>query len=127
MSDTLTRGVRIRVAPEYLPDESDPGANSFLFAYHITISNEGTETVKLISRRWIITDGRGHTEEVNGPGVVGQQPRLKPGENFHYSSGCPLPTPIGTMHGSFAMMTDAGDRFEARIAPFRLAQPGVLH
>ena len=127
MSDTTTRGVRIRVNPRFVPDQSDPAGGQYLFAYHITIRNEGEETVQLVSRHWVITNGEGKVEEVRGPGVVGYQPTLKPGEEFQYTSGCPLETPVGTMHGSYQMVTAAGEGFDARIAPFRLAVPGVLN
>jgi ApaG protein len=125
-NETTTRGIRILVKPEYLPDRSDPPAGSYLFAYHITIRNEGREPVKLVSRHWIITDGSGHQEHVRGPGVVGEQPHLKPGEGFRYTSACPLPTPVGTMQGSFQMVTDEGEQFDALIDPFTLAYPGTL-
>ncbi|MBL6749142.1 MAG: Co2+/Mg2+ efflux protein ApaG [Nevskia sp.] len=127
MSDTLTRGVRIVVQPRYVPDQSDPPNRSYLFAYHVTIRNEGTQTVKLVSRHWIITNGEGKVDEVKGPGVVGHQPSLKPGEQFQYTSGCPLNTPVGTMHGSFQMVFDNGETFDAQIDPFRLAVPRVLN
>lgn len=126
-TDTVTRGVRIIVNPRFVPEQSDPAGNQYLFAYHITIRNEGESTVQLLSRHWIITNGEGKVEEVRGPGVVGFQPTLKPGEEFQYTSGCPLDTPVGTMHGSYQMVTEAGENFEARIAPFRLAVPGVLN
>lgn len=123
----MTRGVRIVVEPRYLPEQSDPAARRYLFAYHVTIRNEGERPVQLVSRHWIITDGEGQVEEVRGPGVVGQQPRLLPGEAFSYTSGCPLTMPVGTMHGSFQMIDDDGHAFEAAIAPFRLAVPGILN
>lgn len=127
MSDTLTRGVRILARPEYLAARSDPDSNYF-FAYHIEIRNEGSDTVKLLARHWVITDGNGHVEEVRGPGVVGYQPELAPGEAFAYTSACPLPTPIGTMHGEFHMLfTASGELFDAQIAPFRLCVPGLLN
>jgi ApaG protein len=125
--ETVTRGIRITVQPEYMPDRSDPGANNFLFAYHITIHNEGDVPVKLLSRHWIITDGSGKQEQVRGPGVVGEQPHLQPGEGFRYTSACPLPTPVGSMQGSFQMVTDSGEAFDAAIRPFTLASPGTLH
>jgi ApaG protein len=127
MSETVTRGVRIRVAPRYVPDQSDPLNGQYLFAYHVTIRNEGEVTVKLLSRHWVITSGEGRVEEVRGPGVVGYQPELKPGEEFQYTSACPLNTPVGTMHGSFQMITDSGESFDALIAPFRLAVPRILN
>lgn len=127
MSQTLTRGVQIDVQPEYLPRESDPDAQRYLFAYHIRILNQAELPVQLISRHWIITDGNGRVEEVRGLGVVGQQPFLMPGQEFSYTSACPLNTPIGTMQGSFQMVTDSGEMFEAEIRPFRLAVPGGVH
>lgn len=126
MSRTTTRGVEIAVRSEYVAERSQPG-RLYFFAYHITISNRGHEPVQLLSRHWVITDGSGKTEEVRGPGVVGQTPHLKPGESFQYTSACPLPTSVGTMHGSFQMITEDGDAFDARIDPFRLAVPGSLH
>lgn len=127
MSNTLTRGIRIIVQPRYVPEQSAPAAAEFLFAYHITIRNEGAETVQLLTRHWVITNGEGRVEEVRGPGVVGYQPVLNPGEEFEYTSGCPLTTPVGTMHGSFQMQASNGERFDARIAPFRLAVPNALN
>lgn len=128
MSDTITRGIRIIVRPQYVPDQSDPGVHQYLFAYHITIRNESAETVQLLARHWVITDGEGKVEEVRGPGVVGYQPVLEPGQEFQYTSGCPLSTPVGTMHGAFSMVVKAsGETFDARISPFRLAVPRVLN
>lgn len=127
MSDTTTRGIRIIVRPQYVADQSDPADGQYLFAYHITIRNEGTETVQLLSRHWVITNGEGRVEEVRGPGVVGYQPELAPGQEFQYTSGCPLTTPVGTMHGEFNMVTRDGERFDARIAPFSLAVPRVVN
>jgi ApaG protein len=127
MSTTITRGVKIIVRPQFVPDQSDAATDQYLFAYHITIRNEGTQTVQLISRHWIITNGEGHVEEVRGPGVVGQQPTLKPGDEFQYTSACPLNTPVGTMHGSFQMVPEGGETFDAKIEPFRLARPGILN
>lgn len=128
MSNTLTRGIRILVQPSYVPEQSDPDAGQYLFAYHIRIRNEGAQTVQLLSRHWVITNGEGRVEQVRGPGVVGQQPVLKPGEEFEYSSACPLNTPVGTMHGEFNMrVQDSGEKFDARIEPFRLALPRILN
>ncbi|HET7797914.1 Co2+/Mg2+ efflux protein ApaG [Nevskia sp.] len=127
MSNTLTRGVRVQVQPRYVAEQSEPTRSHFLFAYQVTIRNEGDETVQLLSRHWIITDGEGKAEEVRGPGVIGQQPTLAPGESFQYTSGCPLPTPVGTMHGSYQMVTADGENFDAVIEPFRLAVPRVLN
>lgn len=127
MTDTLTRGVRVIVAPRYVPEQSEPSRSHYLFSYQVTIRNDGDETVQLLSRHWIITNGEGKTEEVRGPGVIGFQPKLEPGEQFQYTSGCPLSTPVGTMHGSYQMVTDGGDNFDALIEPFRLAVPRVLN
>ncbi len=127
MSDTRTRGVRIIVQPRYLPEQSDPDEDRYLFAYHVVIRNESEEPVQLISRHWVITNGEGKVEEVRGPGVVGYQPMLDPGQAFEYTSGCPLDTPVGTMHGSFLMAPGDGDNFDAQIDPFRLAVPGSLN
>lgn len=120
---TTTRGVTIDVRPEFLPNDSDPTQGLWMYAYHVRITNQGTDTVQLRTRHWIITDATGRVEEVRGPGVVGQQPVLEPGDHFDYSSGCPLPTPMGTMHGSYEMITSRGERFDAQIAPFTLAEP----
>ena len=127
MSDTVTQGIRIVVRPQYVAEQSQPERAHFFFAYHITIRNEGSVAAQLQSRHWIITDGEGRAEEVRGPGVVGQQPRLAPGEQFQYTSACPLTTPVGTMHGSFHMVPEAGEPFEALISPFRLAVPRILN
>jgi ApaG protein len=128
MSETVTRGVRITVKPQYVAEQSDPGKNEYLFAYHITIRNEGAQAVQLISRHWVITDGEGRSEEVRGPGVVGYQPVLQPGEQFQYTSGCPLGTPVGTMHGEYNMIVvDGGEKFDADITAFRLAVPHMLN
>ncbi len=128
MSETVTRGIRVRVQPRYVPEQSDPDVGQYLFAYHITIRNEGGDTVQLLSRHWVITDGEGHVDEVRGPGVVGYQPLLRPGEEFQDTSGCPLKTPVGTMHGEFTMQVqDREERFDARIAPFTLAMPRALN
>lgn len=123
MSEAITRGVKVTVRPDYLEHQSDPKNGVWMFAYHVTITNQGVETVQLVSRHWIITDATGRVEEVRGPGVVGEQPVLEPGKAFAYSSGCPLPTPMGTMHGAYQMVTRKGERFDAEIAPFTLAEP----
>jgi len=120
---------RIRVSAEttYVPDQSDPGSRRYVFAYTITILNEGSEAAKLMKRHWIITDANGKVQEVRGDGVVGEQPHLAPGQGYRYSSGAILETPVGTMQGSYEMLADGGTPFDAPIAPFRLAVPGVLH
>ena len=127
VSEALTRGVRIRVESEYAPSKSNPSKNQWFFLYTGTISNEGAVVVQLVTRPWIITDGTGHVEEVRGPGVVGKQPTLKPGERFEYTSGCPLATPFGMMEGTYQMVTETGDRFDAKIAPFTLSEPYTVH
>jgi ApaG protein len=121
--EASTRGVIVRVRPSFLPDQSDAGERRWTWAYHIDIENRSAETVQLVSRHWIITDGAGRVEEVKGPGVVGEQPTIRPGETYSYASGCPLPTPSGMMVGSYQMITDAGDRFEATIPAFSLDTP----
>ena len=119
--------IEILTVPEYLEDQSDPQAGRYVFAYTITIRNTGTVAAQLISRNWIITDAQGQVQEVRGLGVVGQQPLLQPGERFEYSSGCALPTPVGTMRGSYQMVAEDGTPFEAAIPEFTLAVPRVLH
>lgn len=128
MSNTLTRGVRIVAQPRFVPEQSDPASRRYFFAYHITIRNESDIAVQLMTRHWVITNGEGKVEEVRGPGVVGHQPLLAPGEAFEYTSACPLDTPVGTMHGEFGMIcADTREGFDARIAPFRLAVPSALN
>jgi ApaG protein len=126
-SETVTRGVRVRVKSQYDPSRSRPNQQQWFFLYTIQISNEGAETVQLISRHWIITDANGKVEEVQGPGVVGEQPVLATGQSFEYTSGCPLTTPFGTMHGTYQMTTTSGVRFDAQIAAFTLSEPHALH
>ena len=127
MSDTTTRGIRVQVESRYLAEQSSPRDNQFLFAYHIRISNEGAIRTQLVSRRWVINDADGHVEHVHGPGVVGEQPVLEPGDVFEYTSFCPLKTSVGTMHGTYQMVTAEGEEFDARIAPFTLATPHAIH
>jgi ApaG protein len=127
MSDTTTRGIRIQVKSTYLPERSSPRDSQYLFAYHIRISNVGSETAQLVSREWVITNAEGEVERVKGPGVVGEQPVLAPGSSFEYSSFCPLKTNVGSMHGSYQMVTDKGEQFDAVIAPFTLAVPNALN
>lgn len=127
MSDATTRGIRIEVESEYVAERSDPRANAWFFTYHVKISNVGDETAQLVSREWIITDGDGHVETVQGPGVVGEFPLLRPGDSHEYTSFCPLRTSFGSMHGSYTMRTRSGETFEAEIAPFTLAVPGVVN
>lgn len=127
MSDTKTRGVRVQVRSTYVPERSSPAESHYFFAYRVRIANEGAERVQLISREWIITDADGHVERVNGPGVVGEQPVLDPGQAFEYTSFCPLHTPIGSMEGTYQMIAVSGEQFNAVIAPFSLAVPTALN
>ena len=127
MSDTTTRGIRVQVRSEYVPGRSAPAEHQYLFTYHIRISNEGPERAQLLSREWIISDADGQVERVQGPGVVGEQPVLDPGDAFEYTSFCPLKTAVGSMHGSYQMVTASGETFDAIIAPFTLAVPNALH
>ena len=115
----------VEVFPEYLPDQSEPEREVFGFAYTITVTNTGDVPAQLISRHWIISDARGHTEEVKGLGVVGQQPLLRPGESFQYTSGCRLRTASGTMHGSYFCVAEDGERFEVAIPLFVLDASGA--
>lgn len=126
-SEAVTRGIRVRVRSEYSAERSRPAKNEWFFLYTVTISNEGAEPVQLVTRHWIITDGTGKIDEVRGPGVVGKQPTLKPGEAFEYTSGCPLGTPFGVMEGSYQMVAGSGERFDAKVAPFTLSEPYTVH
>ena len=127
MSQAVTQGIRVSVRSSYIPEQSVPREHRYVFAYSIRIANEGPSTAQLISRHWIITHGTGHVEEVKGPGVVGAQPRLEPGQAFEYTSGCVLSTPHGTMHGTYEMKRDDGSTFNATIAPFSLSTPYALN
>jgi ApaG protein len=118
--------IHIKVATDYVDEQSDPNSERYVFAYTITIANQGTRAAKLMTRHWLITDANGKVQEVTGDGVVGEQPHLNPGESFRYSSGAVIATPVGAMQGSYQMTTDEGDSFKAPIAPFTLAVPGVL-
>jgi ApaG protein len=119
--------ISIDVETTYLDDQSEPREQRYVFAYTITIRNEGEIPAKLLTRHWIITDANGRVQEVRGDGVVGEQPYLKPGQGFRYSSGAVLETPVGTMQGSYQMVADDGAQFDAPIPAFRLAMPGMLH
>lgn len=125
--DDLSSDISIKVSTAYVDDQSQPDSSRYVFAYTITIRNEGEVAAKLKSRHWIITDANGKVQEVNGDGVVGEQPHLKPGEQFRYSSGAVLETPVGAMQGLYRMEADNGDRFDAPIPPFTLAVPGMLN
>lgn len=126
-SATTTRGIRVEVRSEFLPERSSPRDGSYLFQYDVRISNVGSETAQLISREWIITNADGEVERVKGPGVIGEQPVLPPGTAFEYTSYCPLKTAVGSMQGSYQMVTPNGERFDALISPFTLAVPNALN
>jgi ApaG protein len=119
----MTRSIRVSVEPLYLEDQSSPSDNHYVWAYQVKIQNEGEVTVQLLNRHWRITDAMGRVQEVRGPGVVGEQPTLKPGETFEYTSGTPLPTPSGIMVGTYEMETPAGERFDVAIPAFSLDSP----
>jgi ApaG protein len=119
--------ISIEVAPQYLPDQSAPEKSQYAFAYTVRVSNNGDIAAQLISRHWIIDDGNGRRVEVKGLGVVGHQPLIKPGDSFEYSSGTPLPTPTGTMRGSYFFVAEDGERFDVPIDEFLLAMPHALH
>jgi ApaG protein len=124
MYRSTTRDIEVAVEPFYLPDRSNPDENRYVWGYRVTIANKSNGFVKLISRHWRITDGSGRVEEVRGPGVVGEQPELNPGDSFQYTSGCPLSTPSGIMVGSYLMLDGEGDAFEVAIPAFSLDMPG---
>lgn len=123
MYHQTTKDITVTVEPLYLDEQSDPSRNHFVWAYHVRIENNGTETVQLLTRYWRITDSTGHTHEVRGPGVIGEQPVLKPGEAFEYTSGTPLPTPSGIMTGNYFMETAAGEHLSIAIPAFSLDSP----
>ena len=126
-SEAETRGVRVSVETAYSAEHSSPQHNRWFFLYTIRITNEGEETCQLVSRHWIIRNATGEVEEVEGPGVVGEQPVLEPGHSFEYTSGCPLDTPFGSMEGSYQMVTSEGAEFDAEIARFDLREPATIH
>jgi len=117
----------VDVVPRFLPKQSEPDEGRYLFAYTVTVRNTGDVAAQLLSRHWIITDADGQVEEVRGPGVVGEQPLLQPGQAFQYTSGCPLPTPVGSMHGSYQCIAEDGTAFEVPIPEFVLSAPRALH
>ena len=123
MYSAVTRSIKITVKPVYLEDQSSPTDNHYVWAYQVHIENQGQETVQLRSRHWRITDSLGRLQEVRGAGVVGEQPVLKPGETFEYTSGTPLPTPSGIMSGTYQMETPEGDRFDVKVPAFSLDSP----
>jgi ApaG protein len=119
--------IQVEVETAYLEEQSEPRERRYVFSYTITIRNEGDIPARLLTRHWVITDANGRVQEVRGDGVVGEQPHLAPGQGFRYASGAVLETPVGVMQGSYQMITDAGERFDAPIAPFKLAVPGLVH
>ncbi len=123
MYEEITQGVRVSVNPVYLENQSEPERSHYVWAYQVTIANEGGETVQLLTRHWKITDGNGQPHEVQGPGVVGEQPVLKPGEHFEYTSGTPLATPSGIMMGTYQMQNASGEMFDAVVPAFSLDSP----
>jgi ApaG protein len=129
--EAITAGVRVTVRAYYLDDQSEPDRGKFVWAYRVTIANEGTHRIQLLKRTWLITDGQGRTQRVHGEGVIGEQPVLAPGERFEYTSGTPLPTPSGFMRGSYHMIeTESGAAFDVAIPVFSLDsphQPGGVH
>jgi ApaG protein len=122
---TTTRGVTVRVSVSYLPEQSEPARGRWFWAYHIRLENDGAQAVQLLTRHWIITDGRGARHSVEGEGVVGEQPLIEPGASFDYVSGCPLATPTGAMQGSYRMIAADGETFDADIPRFPLHAPAV--
>ena len=127
MAESKKYQIATRAVTQFIADQSDPASERYVFAYTITFENVGTVAAQVISRHWVITDGNSRVQEVRGLGVVGQQPLLKPGETFEYTSGCQLDTPVGIMHGSYQMMAEDGTTFEAEIPAFTLTIPRVLH
>jgi ApaG protein len=127
ISEAVTNSIRVEVLSRHSPENSRPMEDEWVFQYTVRITNQGTETVQLISRHWIITDALDHIQEVKGPGVVGQQPVLAPGESFKYSSWCPLKTPTGTMRGTYQMVRADGQPFDIEIAPFALKAQYTVH
>jgi ApaG protein len=127
MSEAKNYDIRVDVVTRYLPEQSDPESDRYVFSYAITITNVGSIAAQLISRHWLITDASGRVQEVRGLGVVGNQPLLQPGERFEYASGSALETPVGTMKGTYQMVAEDGTQFDATIPEFVLSMPRVLH
>jgi ApaG protein len=127
MSEAVTNTIRVEVLSRYSPENSRPLEDAWVFEYTVRITNQGLETVQLLSRHWIITDALDRTNEVKGPGVIGEQPVLEPGASFKYSSWCPLTTPIGSMRGTYQMVGSGGKRFDVEIAPFALKAPYTVN
>ncbi len=127
LSEAVTEDIRVEVMSSYSPENSRPLEGEWVFQYTVRITNQGKDTVQLVSRHWVITDAADRVEEVRGPGVVGEQPTLKPGESFKYSSWCPLKTPMGLMYGTYEMQRTNGSRFDIEIAPFALKARYTVH
>jgi ApaG protein len=127
MPSAKSHDIRVQVATRFLVEQSQPTQNRFVFSYTVTIRNRGAVPAKLLSRHWIITDGNGKIQEVRGDGVVGEQPRVRPGEDYQYTSGAVLETAVGTMRGSYQMLSEDGTRFDASIPEFTLSVPRTLH
>ena len=127
MADPKQYDITVAANATYVADQSDPSRNQYVFAYKIIVTNTGSVPAKLISRHWIITDSEHRVQEVKGLGVIGQQPLLKPGESFEYTSGTHLATPVGTMRGTYQMVAEDGNAFDATIPPFTLSVPRILH
>ena len=123
MYSAVTRTIRVSVDPTYLDDQSEPEDGHFVWAYHVRIENQGSDTVQLLTRHWRITDSMGRTQEVRGEGVIGEQPVIRPGESYEYTSGTPLPTPSGIMLGSYGMRRHDGEQFDIEIPAFSLDSP----
>lgn len=127
MSDLENYAIDVSVESQYLELESDPAQEKYVFSYQVTIVNQGAVPAKLLTRHWVITDSNGQEQQVRGEGVVGEQPHIKPGEGFRYTSGAVLETPVGAMQGSYQMVADDGVKFDAVIQPFSLANPKLLN
>jgi len=127
MTDQTLHNIKVEVETQFIENQSEPDDDRYVFSYTITIRNEGALPAQLLSRHWVITDAHGHVQEVRGEGVVGEQPHLNPGEGFQYTSGAMIATPVGSMHGSYQMLADNGDEFDAEIPDFTLAIPRTLH
>lgn len=123
--EAVTRDITVRVTPEYMPEQSSRERGRWVWSYTVEIENRSPDQIQLVSRHWVITDALNRTEEVNGPGVIGEQPELKPGEAYRYASACPLSTPSGLMHGAYRMVTRGGEQFDVAIPAFSLDLPGT--
>jgi ApaG protein len=124
---SIDNHIGVRAQTQYLREHSDPSQHRYAFGYTITISNHGTQAARLLTRHWIITDANGHVQEVHGEGVIGEQPLIQPGQSYRYTSGAILSTPVGSMHGTYTMVSNSGNYFDAIIAPFSLAMPELVN